>query len=68
MSETYKPMTVHEFHSHVQRLFDVGLIDERIRDYRLNQYHTYVNSQGMIYVHISEINELKINEDSNKST
>lgn len=67
MNETYKPMTILEFHSHVQRRYDAGLITKNSRDYQLEQYNNYVNLDGKVYVHVSEIHELEKHENNSNS-
>lgn len=57
-------MTILEFHSHVQRRYDAGLITKNSRDYQLEQYNNYVNLDGKVYVHVSEILELEKHERS----
>lgn len=62
-TETYKALTVHEFHSFVMRQFNVGILDERTKNFRLEQYHTFVNAEGNIYIHISEFEKLEMYEN-----
>ena len=65
---TFKALTVHEFHSFVMRQFDVGLLDERTKNFRLEQYHTFVNAEGLIYIHVSEFDRLDKYENKSQNT
>ena len=58
-TSTYRALTVHEFHSLVMRQFNVVILDERTKNFRLDQYHTFVNSEGKIYIHVSEFEKLE---------
>tara|TARA_B100001094_G_C17605862_1_gene518808 strand:- start:321 stop:527 length:207 start_codon:yes stop_codon:yes gene_type:complete len=63
-SVSYKALTVHEFHSFIMRQYEAGIIDENKKDFRLSQYHTFVNPEGKIYVHVSELNKLEQHENN----
>lgn len=67
-TETFKPLTIHEYHSYVTRCFEHGLIDERKYKFRLENVNTFTNTRGEIYVHVDDLNQLRNAEDRNKST
>lgn len=64
-TDSFKAMTIHEYHSYVVRCFDCGLIDERKKKFRLENVNTFVNNNGLIYIHTHDIQQLVNAENKN---
>lgn len=62
-SESFKKLSIHEFHSYVMRSYEVGIIDKRLMIYKLDNIHTFTNNLDEIYIHASDIANLEKYEE-----
>ena len=61
-SDAFKKLSIHEFHSYIMRSYEVGIIDERMMKYKLDNVNTFTNNRDEIYIHASDIVNLEIHE------